>query len=93
MHRVGGSQNYTAPGSEGQADQAVAGDFQAGVAFRSDLHDPALAGEGGRHVQISGGVKRQALGAPQAAKKFVNRSLRIDSVHAIKARRGGPGHK
>src|SRR5260370_39816693 len=41
---VGGEDGGGA-GSEGQSHQALAGDFEGGLALRRDLHDAALSGE------------------------------------------------
>src|ERR1700677_4023375 len=87
MDRVLGRQNPASRRRKRKANQTVAGDFQAGVAFRSDLHDAAAARERSRHIQISDRVKGQTLRSSQAAEKFVHVPLRINSVDAIKARR------
>ena len=69
MHRVGGGQNYAAAGRKSQSHQSVAGDFQAGLTVRRDLHNAALAGKRGRHIQVAHRVKSQPLRASQATEE------------------------
>lgn len=85
MHRVGSGEDYAASGSEGQAYQPVAGDFEIRLALRRDLHNASSPGKRCGNVQIAGCVECQALRASQAAIKRVHGSVGIDLVNAIKA--------
>src|SRR5271154_2654419 len=93
MHRIGGCQNHASTRRKGQSNQAVARDFQTRLAFRRDLYNTALAGERSCDIQVASRVESHALRASEAAIKRVYRPLRIDSMYAVKARSGGPGHK
>ena len=53
--------------SEGQTDQALAGDFEVGLAVRSDLHDAALSGKRGGDIDIAFDIQSQALRTSQPA--------------------------
>ena len=85
MHGAGGRQNHRPPGRERKSHQSEPRDLKARLAFRSNLHDAALAGNRSRHVQIPGDVKREALGPPQPAVERARGAVRIDLVDAIKA--------
>src|SRR5579864_8793633 len=87
MHAVGGGEDYGASGGEGQADQALTGDFEIGQAVGADLHDAPGAGERGRDVQIAARVEGQTLRPAQTFIKSAHRSVGIDLVHAV----GGAG--
>src|ERR1700734_3329361 len=93
MHCVSGGQNHAASRGESQPHETMPRNFQTGGSLRGDLNNAALARERGGDVQVAVCVESQALRASQTAEKFVNRSLRIDSVHAVKARRGWPGNE
>src|ERR1700728_3503485 len=68
-------------------------DLQLGLALRRNLHNAAFARKRRGNVQISHHVKGKSVRPSQPAEKSVHRSLRIHSVHAVKARCGGSGNK
>src|SRR5579864_9451045 len=87
MHAVGGGEDYRASGGEGQAHQALAGDFEIGQAVGADLYDAPRAGERGRDVEIAVRVEGQTLRPAQTFIKSAHRSVGIDLVDAV----GGAG--
>ena len=88
MDGAGGGENYGASRSEGQADQALAGDFEIGLAVGCDLHDAARAGERSGDVEIAIDVEGQSLRASQA---FVERAHRAVGIDFVDASRCGSG--
>src|SRR3984893_13810125 len=93
MHGAGGRENHRPPGRECKSDQSEPCDLKPRFAFRSNLHDAALAGKRSRHVQIPGDVKREALRPPQPAVEGARGAVRIDLVDAVKAGCGRPGYE
>src|SRR5271167_2862351 len=93
MHRIRGSQNHASSRRKGQPNQSVACDFQAGFAFWCDLYNATPTRKRCGYIQVACRVKSEALRPSQAAVKRMHRPLRINSVHAVKARRGRSGHK
>src|SRR4051794_4040237 len=61
------------------------GDCQAGLLIRRDLYNAALAAQRCSDVEISLGVKREALRPSQSAIKDGNCAVRIDAVNGVKA--------
>jgi len=65
MHGAVGRQDRRLAGSERQADQPLAGDFQVGFTLRSNLHDAALSGERSGDVNVALDIEGQALRTSQ----------------------------
>src|SRR5579859_1449067 len=89
---IGGDQDCPAAAGECQSNQAMAGDYQAGVLIWRDLNNAALAAQRARNVEISLGIESQPLRSPQAAVKNRDRTVRIDAVNRVKARLRRAGH-
>src|SRR5579859_3513346 len=83
MHCTAGGEDDGASRGEGQSDQALAGDFQARLRVRRDLHDPTRAVERCGDVEIAVRVKRQALRPSQAFIKSSDGAVGIDTVDAV----------
>ena len=67
MDRAGGGQDDGATGGEGEAYQALSGDFEVGESVGGNLHDAAGAGERGGDVKIAVDIEGQALRTSQAS--------------------------
>src|ERR1019366_10484060 len=79
--------------SERQSDQALAGDFEAGLALRSDLHNAAFSGERGGDIDIALDIKSQALRTSQTTVEHGHGAVRIDFVDAVETGSAGGGDK
>src|SRR5208283_1080953 len=86
---VGGEDGGLA-GSEGQSDQALAGDFEVGLALGSDLHDAAFSGERSGDIDIALDIQRQPLRTPETAVEHGHGSVRVDLINAVEAGSAGP---
>src|SRR5205823_6419238 len=89
---IGGDQDCPATAGECQSNQAVAGDYKAGVLFRRDLNNAALPAQRGGNIEVALGIESQPLRAPQPAVKNRDRAVRIDTVNRVKARLCWPSH-
>ena len=80
-------------GREGQAHQALAGDFKIGIAFGRDLDDAALAGERSGDIHIAVDIESQSLWTSEAAIEDGDGSVRINFVNGVETGSGGSGDK
>src|ERR1039457_1225279 len=76
--------------SEGQSDQALAGDFEVGLALGSDLHDAALSAERSGDIDIALDIQRQPLRTPETAVEHGHGSVGADLINAVEAGSAGP---
>src|SRR6266436_974982 len=87
---VGGEDRRLA-GSEGQSNQALAGDLEVGLALRSDFDDAAFSGERGGDIDIALDIKSQTLRASQTAVEHRHSSMWVDFVNAVETGSAGAG--
>src|SRR5260370_4162540 len=78
-----GGEDDGASGGEGEADQALACDFEIRQAVGRDLHDATGAGERGGDVEIAVHVEGEALRPSQAFVESRHSSAGIDLENAV----------
>src|ERR1035437_3337794 len=91
MHGAVGGENGRLTRSEGQSDQALAGNFEVGLAFWSDLHDAAFSSERGGDIDIALDIKSQTLRTSQTAVEHGHGSVGVDFVDGVEAGSAGAG--
>ena len=86
-------ENGGTAGSERQANQARARNFERRFAVGRDLHDSALAGKRRGDIEISVRVESQTLRASQATEVNRHGTVRINPVNRIEAGSRGSRHE
>src|SRR4051812_40665123 len=85
MYAAGRSERRRATGCKGEADEALARDGKRDFFLRRELHNAALAGVRGRHIEVAVDVESEALRSSEATVEHFNRSMRVDAEDGVEA--------